>query len=58
MDKLEEILKTPDNSDIGYFVGGELNKSENKKKKAKDFPLAPENKSIPKEESNDYKKKK
>ena len=33
MDKLEELLKTPDNSDIGYFVGAELNNSENKKKR-------------------------
>ena len=40
MNKLEEILNTPDDSDMGYFVEAELKYPDNKKKQ-KIFPFAP-----------------
>ena len=43
---LEDILNTPDNSDIGYFVGADLKYSDNIKEKTKNFPFAPMNKKI------------
>ena len=42
--KLEDILNTPDDGDIGYFIEVDLNYPENIKKKTKHFPFAPENK--------------
>ena len=42
--KLEEILNTPDDSDIGYFVEVDLTYPDNIKEKTKFFPFAPENK--------------
>ena len=44
--KLEDILNTPDNSDIGYFVEVDLTYPDNIKEKSKNFPFAPENKKI------------
>ena len=39
--KLEDILNTPDDSDIGYFIEVDLNYSDNMKEKTKQFPFAP-----------------
>ena len=44
--KLEEILNTPDDSDIGYFIEVDLKNPDNIKQKTKNFPFAPENKKI------------
>ena len=41
---LENILKTPDDSDIGYFVEVDLTYRDNIKEKTKNFPFAPEKK--------------
>ena len=54
MNKLEEFLHTPDDSDIGYFVEVDLRCPDNTKEKTMDFPFAPENKIIPKEKYNEY----
>ena len=53
--KLENILNTPDDSDIGYFIEVDLKYLDNIKEKT--FPFAPENKIINKEKYNDYMKK-
>ena len=42
--KLEDILNTPDDSDIGYFIEADLTHPDNIKQKTKNFPFAPENK--------------
>ena len=47
MNILEEILNTPDDSDIGHFIEVELRYPDNKKEKTKNFPFCPENKVIP-----------
>ena len=39
--KLEDILNTPDDSDIGYFIEVDLNYPDNIKEKTKNFPFAP-----------------
>ena len=57
MNKLEEILNTPDDSDIGYFVEVDLGCPDNMKEKTKDFPICPENEVIQKDKYNDYLKK-
>ena len=44
--KLEDILNTPDDSDIGYFFEVDLKHPDNIKEKTKHFPFAPEKKSI------------
>ena len=54
--KLEDILITPDDSDIGYFVEVDLIYPDNIKKKTKNFPFAPENKKINPDDFNDYMK--
>ena len=56
MNKLEEKLKTPDDSDFGYFLEVDLKNPHERKEKTKNFPFAPENKVIPKDKYNDYKK--
>ena len=43
---LEEILNTPDDSDIGYFLENDLMYPDNIKEKTKNFPFCPENKKI------------
>ena len=53
---LEDILNTPDNSDIGYFVEADLKYSDNIKEKTKNFPFAPMNKKINPDNFNDYMK--
>ena len=42
--KLEDILNTRDDSDIGYFIEVDLKYSDNRKEKTKHFPFAPVNK--------------
>ena len=41
--KLEDILNTPDDSNIGYFIEVVSSYSYNKKEKTKHFPFATEN---------------
>ena len=52
--KLEGILNTPDDNDIGYFVEVNLSYPDNIKQKTKNFPFAPVNKKIYPEKFNDY----
>ena len=54
--KLEEILNTPDDSDIGYFVEVDLKYPDNIRQKTKYFPFAPVNKKIDPDNFNDYMK--
>ena len=54
--KLEDILNTPDDSDIGYFVEADLVYPDKIKKKTKNFPFAPVNKKINPDSFNDYMK--
>ena len=54
--KLEDILNTPDDSDIGYFVEADLIYPDNIKEKTKNFPFAPVNKKINPDNFNDYMK--
>ena len=51
---LEEILNTPDDSDIGYFVEVDLKYPDNIKEKTEHFPFCPENKTIDPDKHNDY----
>ena len=44
--KLGDIVNTPDNIDIGYFVEVDLSYSDNIKKKTKNFPFACVNKKL------------
>ena len=53
---LEEILNTPDDSDIGYFLEVDLEYPHNIRQKTKHFPFAPENKSISKDNFGPYMK--
>ena len=53
--KLEDILNTPDDSDIGYFIEADLLYPDNIKEKTKNFPFAPENKKLDLDK-NDYMK--
>ena len=55
--KLQEILKTPDDSDIGYFIEVDLRYPDKIKEKTKNFPFCPENKVIHKDNYNDYSKR-
>ena len=54
--KLEDILNTPDDSDIGYFVEVNLKYPDNIKEKTKNFPFAAVNKKINPDNFNDYMK--
>ena len=54
--ELEDILNTPDDSDIGYFVEADLIYPDNIKKKTKKFPFAPVNKKNNPDNFNDYMK--
>ena len=54
--KLEDILNTPDDGDIGYFIGVDLTYPNKIKKKTKNFPFAPMNKKINPDTFNDYMK--
>ena len=53
---LEEILNTPDDSDIGYFLEVDLEYPHNIRQKTKYLPFAPENKSISKDDFGPYMK--
>ena len=44
--KLEDILNTPDDSDIGYFIEVDLKYPDNIKEKTRNFPFVPVNKKI------------
>ena len=57
MNKIEEILNTPVDSDIGYSFEVDLRYPDNKKEKTKSFPFVPVNKVIHKDKCNDYIKK-
>ena len=57
MKKLDEILNTPDGSDIGNFDEVDLKYPDNIKEETKNFPFAPESKVIPKDKYNDYMEK-
>ena len=54
--KLEDILNTPDDGDIGYFVEVDLKYPDNIEEKTKNFPFAPVNKKINPDNFNDYMK--
>ena len=54
--KLEEILNTPDDSNIGNFVEVDLIYPNNIKEKTKNFPFAPVNKKINPDKFSDYMK--
>ena len=54
--KLEDILNTPDDSDIGYFIEADLIYPDNIKERTKNLPFAPVNKKINPENFNDYMK--
>ena len=51
---LDEILNTPDDSDIGYFVEVDLKYPDDVKQKTKYFPFCPENKKIDSNKYNEY----
>ena len=51
---LDEILNTPDDADIGYFLEVDLKYPDNIKQKTKYFPFCPENKKINPNKYNDY----
>ena len=54
--KLKYIIKTPDDSDIGYFIEVDLKHSDNIKGKTKHFPFAPVNREINRDGFSDYMK--
>ena len=53
---LEDIINTPDDSDIGYFIEVDLTNPDNIKQKTANFPFAPMNKKINPNDFNDYMK--
>ena len=54
--KLEDILNTLDDSDIGYFIEADLIYPDNIKEKTNNFPFAPVNKKFNPDNFNDYMK--
>ena len=54
--KLEDIINTPDDSDVGYFIEVDLKNPDNKKQKTKHFPFAHMNKKINPDDFSDYMK--
>ena len=54
--KIEDIINTPDDNDIGYFVEVDLKYPDNIKQKTKNFPFASVNKKINPDIYNDYMK--
>ena len=54
--KLEEILNTLDDNDIGYFIEVDLTYPDNIKEKTKNYPFAPENNIIHKDKCKYYMK--
>ena len=57
MNKVDEILITTDDSDIGYFIEVILRFPDSIKRKTKNFPFFPENKFITRENYNECMKK-
>ena len=53
---LEEILNTPDDNDIGYFLEVDLEYPYNIRQKTKYFPFCPENKTVSKNDFGPYMK--
>ena len=53
---LEGILNTPDDSDVGYFLEVDLEYPHNIRQNTKNFPFAPENKTISKDDFGPYMK--
>ena len=53
---LEDILNTPDDSDVGYFTEIDLKYPDSIKFKTRNFPFAPVNKKINLDNFNDYMK--
>ena len=51
---LGDILNTPDDADIGYFLEVDLKYSDDIKEKTKKFPFCPENKKINPNKYNEY----
>ena len=51
---LVEILNTPDDADIGYFVEVDLKYPDEIKEKTNNFPLCPKNKKIDPDKYNEY----
>ena len=51
--KLEDILNTPNDSEIGYFIECDLKYPDNKEK-TKNFPICHENKNSPQDKFSDY----
>ena len=54
MNKITDILNTPDDSDIGYFIEVELKYPDELKQKTKKIPFCPENKNCNKGDFSDY----
>ena len=54
--KLEDIINTPDDSDIGYFIEVDLTYPKIIKENTKNFPFAPVNKKINPDKFSDYMK--
>ena len=54
--KLEDILNTPDDSDIGYFIEVDLKYTDNIKEKTKQLPFAPKSGKINPDSFSDYMK--
>ena len=54
--ELENILNTPDDSDIGYFIEVDLTYPINIKEKTKNFPFTPVNKKSNPNNFSDYMK--
>ena len=54
--KLEDILNTPDDSNIGFFIEVDLTYPNILKEKTKNFPFAPVNKKINPDKFSDYMK--
>ena len=55
--KLEDILDTPDDSEVGYFVEVDLKYPEEIREKTVNFPFCPENKFSPQDNCTEYMKK-
>ena len=54
---LDEILNTPDDADIGYFIEVDLKYPDKIKEKTKNIPFCPESKKFNPDKGNDYMKK-
>ena len=54
--RLEDILNTPDDSNVGYFIEVDLKYPDNLKEETKIFPFAPVSKKINPEKFSDYMK--